>query len=235
MTYLQPGLTSRRAEQPSQHDSGSFAPQSHGRKPTSDRRLRTTSSEGILEGGRGPVRNAAGHGDRARTALWLRTTAAASTVQRRSEIWRTPLSPGAHIVRGLNCRGPVTGLPPGRRDHSRSVDRVDACSRATSRPSLARQRSRARGACTRVRCALYSTEPWRSALISMPSAAFSEAAAIVAASSAFPVRAASTPLARIACEPTPVIADARRRARRRWQSSVTAAATPQHREARDAG
>ncbi len=52
---------------------------------------------------------------------------------------------------------------------------------------------------------MYSTEPCRSACTSTPSAAFSAAAWMDAASAPFPVIAASTPLARTALVPAPVM------------------------------
>ena len=69
--------------------------------------------------------------------------------------------------------------------------------------------------------------------MSMPSAAFWAAAPIVAASAAFPVSAASTPLARTAFEPTPVM-PTRTAVHLPVPSSVTAAATP-HTANREAG
>src|SRR5207244_12217748 len=56
----------------------------------------------------------------------------------------------------------------------------------------------ARFAKTRQRRDLYSTDPWRSACTSTPSAAFCAAASIAAASSFLPLHPASTPLARTA-------------------------------------
>src|SRR5437899_8869203 len=91
----------------------------------------------------------------------------------------------------------------------------------------------ARLAKTRQRCALYSTEPWRSAWPSTPSAAFCAAASIAAASSFLPTSAASTPLARTALVPAPVTATLAL-THVPCLSSVTAAQTPTTAK-RDAG
>src|SRR5437773_843964 len=91
----------------------------------------------------------------------------------------------------------------------------------------------ARLAKTRQRCALYSTEPWRSAWTSTPSAAFCAAASIAAASSFLPTSAASTPLARTALVPAPVTATLAL-THVPCLSSVTAAQTPTTAK-RDAG
>src|SRR5215813_10788355 len=55
------------------------------------------------------------------------------------------------------------------------------------------------------RCFLYSSEPWRSACTSTPSGPFSAAAWMDAASAGLPAMAPSTPVARTALVPAPVI------------------------------
>ena len=70
---------------------------------------------------------------------------------------------------------------------------------------MAAAASMARLAKTLNRCCLYSTEPWRSAWTSTPSAALEAAAWIEAASAGLPAMAASTPLARVALVPAPVM------------------------------
>src|SRR3990172_8281890 len=88
---------------------------------------------------------------------------------------------------------------------------------------FARERaaSSARRQYTFRRGVLYSTEPWRSAWTSTPSAAFSAAALIVAASRVLPASAASTPLALTAFVPAPVMPTPTF-----LPSAVTRAATP---------
>src|SRR6185436_6692320 len=89
------------------------------------------------------------------------------------------------------------GGDPSRRAAANRSGVAQPCARLSAASS-------ARRAKTRQRCALYSTEPCRSACTSTPSAAFWAAASMVAASSFLFRSAASTPLARTALVPAPV-------------------------------
>src|SRR5439155_1109936 len=104
----------------------------------------------------------------------------------RRSFWR-PMRRASPAARTIAAITVSAGAGPGPRPPSMTY----ACARLTAA-------SIARLANTRQRCALYSSEPCRSACTSTPSAAFAAAASIAAASSFLPVSAASTPFARTA-------------------------------------